>query len=172
MDKLKRLKNQTLAKVYTKIPSLLDLYAKGAELVINTTTPFTPLSRPLDHSRVALVTTGGIHTKDQKPFDMSDKNGDPSYRMIPSNIGMAQLRITHDYYNHKDALADPNLVVPIEPLERLLHQGHIGSIGPRVVSFMGHIMGEHLQTLIQVSAPEVALALKDDEVDAVFLTPT
>ena len=172
MGKLKRLKNQALAKVYTKIPSLLDLYAKGAKLVVNTTTPFTPLSRPLDRSRVALVTTGGIHTKDQKPFDMSDKKGDPSYRMIPSNISMAQLSITHDYYNHKDALADPNLVVPIEPLGRLLHQGHIGSIGPRVFSFMGHIMGEHLQTLIQVSAPEVAAALKADEVDAAFLTPT
>ena len=47
MGKFKRLKNQTLAKVYTKIPSLVDLYAKGAELVVNTTTPFSPLNKPL-----------------------------------------------------------------------------------------------------------------------------
>jgi len=172
MGKFKRLKNQTLAKVYTKIPSLVDLYAKGAELVVNTTTPFSPLNKPLERCRLVLVTTGGIHAIDQKPFDMSDKKGDPSYRELPSDIGVEQLTITHDYYNHADALADPNLVLPIEPLRQLLHQGMIGSIGPRFFSFMGHIMGEHLKTLTDTTAPEVAAALIADEVDAAFLTPT
>ena len=172
MGKFKRLKNQTLAKVYTKIPSLVDLYAKGAELVVNTTTPFSPLNKPLERCRLVLVTTGGTHARDQKPFDMSDKKGDPSYRELPSDIGVEQLTITHDYYNHADALADPNLVLPIEPLRQLLHQGMIGSIGPRFYSFMGHVTGEHLKTLTDTTAPEVAAALIADEVDAAFLTPT
>ena len=172
MGKFKRLKNQTLAKVYTKIPALVDLYAKGAELVVNTTTPFSPLKKPLEQSRLVLVTTGGIHAKDQKPFDMSDKKGDPSYRELRSDIGVEQLTITHDYYNNADALADPNLVLPIEPLRQLLHQGMIGSIGPRFFSFMGHVTGEHLKTLTDTTAPEVAAALIADEVDAAFLTPT
>ena len=172
MGKFKRMKNQTLAKVYTKIPSLVDLYAKGAELVVNTTTPFSPLNKPLKRCRLALVTTGGIHARDQKPFDMSHKKGDPSYRELRSDIGVEQLTITHDYYNHADALADPNLVLPIEPLRQLLHQGVIGSIGPRFFSFMGHVTGEHLKTLTDTTAPEVAEALIADEVDAAFLTPT
>jgi D-proline reductase (dithiol) PrdB len=172
MSKFKRAKNRTLAKVYTKVPSLLDLYAKGADLVVNTTTPFTPLNTPLKNSRIALVTTGGIHPKDQKPFDMADKKGDPSYREFASEISVEQLTITHDYYNHADALSDPNLVLPIEPLRRLLHQGLIGSIGPRLFSFMGHVTGEHLKTLTETTAPEVAAALIADEVDAAFLTPT
>ena len=108
MGKFKRMKNRTLAKVYTKIPSLVDLYAKGAELVVNTTTPFSPLNKPLEQCRLVLVTTGGTHTRDQKPFDMSDKKGDPSYRELCSDIGLEQLTITHDYYNHADALADHN----------------------------------------------------------------
>ena len=172
MGKFKRLKNQTLAKVYTKMPSLVDLYAKKAELVVNTTTPFSPLKRPLAQCRIILITTGGIHARDQKPFDMSDKKGDSSYRELPSDIDVQQLTITHDYYHHADALADPNLVLPIEPLRQLLHQGMIGSIGPRFFSFMGHVTGEHLETLTDTTAPEVAAALIVDEVDAAFLTPS
>ena len=172
MGKFKRLKNQTFAKVYTKVPSLLNLYAKRADLLVNTSTPFTPLSKPLDRCQLALVTSGGIHAKDQKPFDMADKNGDPSYREIPSDISVGQLTITHDYYHHADALADPNLVLPIEPLRQLMHEGMIGSVGPRFFSFMGHIFGENLKTLTQTTAPEVAAALVADKVDVAFLTPT
>lgn len=172
MGKFKRFKNQTFAKVYSKIPSLVDLYAKQADLVVKTTTPFTPLKKPLESCQISLVTTGGVHTKKQKPFDMADKKGDPSYREISSDIAVEQLTITHDYYNHADALADPNLVLPIEPLRELLQQGKIGSIGPRFFSFMGHIMGDHIKTLTQETAPEVAAALISDGVDAVFLTPT
>jgi len=172
MGKFKRAKNRTFAKVYTKIPSLVDLYAKTADLVVNTTTPFTPLSKPLDHCRVALVTTGGVHALDQKPFDMSDKNGDPSYREIPSDMDPGKLTITHNYYNHADGLADPNLVIPIEPLRQLFRQRVIGSVGPRFFAFMGHVQSEHLETLTQITAPEVATALKTDEVDVAFLTPT
>ncbi len=171
MGKFKRLKNQTLAKVYTKVPALVDLYAKGADLVVHTSTPFTPLSKPLDRCQLALITTGGMHAKDQKPFDMVDKRGDPSYREIPSDISVGQLTITHDYYNHTEALADPNLLLPIEPLRLLHRQGLIGSIGPRFFSFMGHISGDHLKTLIHSTAPEVAGALIADNVDAAFLTP-
>jgi D-proline reductase (dithiol) PrdB len=172
MGKFKRFKNQTVAKVYTKIPSLVDLYAKQADLVVNTTTPFTPLKKPLNLCRIGLITTGGLHTKRQKPFDMADKKGDPSYREISSDIPFEQLTITHDYYNHADALADPNLILPTEPLRQLLEQGAIGSIGPRFFSFMGHIMGDHLKTLTQETTPEVASSLTGDGVDAAFLTPT
>ena len=172
MGRFKRMKNQSFAKVYTKIPSLVDLYAKTADLVVNDTTPFTPLSKPLDHCRVVLVTTGGVHSRDQKPFDISDKNGDPSYRELPASINPRQLTITHDYYNHADALADLNLVLPIEPLRQLLHERVIGSVGPRFFSFMGHIQSAHLETLTRVTAPGVAAALKTDKVDVAFLTPT
>ena len=172
MGKFKRFKNQTVAKVYTKIPSLVDLYAKQADLVVNTTTPFTPLKKPLNLCRISLITTGGVHSKNQKPFDMADKKGDPSYREISSDIAMKQLTITHDYYNHADALADPNLVLPIEPLRELFQQGKVGSIGSRFFSFMGHIMERHIETLTHETAPEVAAALLSDGVDAAFLTPT
>jgi len=171
MSTLKKFKDQTLAKVYAKIPSLLDLYAQRADLVVNTVAPLTPLPRSLGTCCVALVTTAGLHLPQQEPFDMTDKHGDPSYREIPSSVGIEELTITHDYFAKADALADPNLVLPMEPLRQLAREGTIGSIGPRFFSFMGHILGEHLKTLIRTTAPKAAAALKADGVDAVFLTP-
>ena len=171
MSTFKKFKDQTLAKVYARVPSLLDLYAQRADLMVNDAAPLTPLARPLRTCRVALVTTAGLHLPQQEPFDMTDKNGDPSYREIPSSIGIEELTITHDYFPKADALADPNLVLPMEPLRRLAREGTIGSIAPRFFSFMGHILGEHLGTLARTTAPGVAAALKADGVDAVFLTP-
>jgi D-proline reductase (dithiol) PrdB len=171
MSTLKKFKDQTLAKVYARIPSLLDLYAQRADLVVNDVAPLTPLSRPLRACRVALVTTAGVHLLQQEPFNMTDKNGDPSYREIPSSIGIEELTITQDYFPKADALADPNLVLPIEPLRRLAREGTVGSIAPRFFSFMGHILGDHLETLTRTTAPEAAAALEADGVDAVFLTP-
>jgi D-proline reductase (dithiol) PrdB len=171
MSTLKKFKDQTLAKVYAKVPSLLDLYAQRADLVVNAAAPLTPLPRPLRTCCVALVTTAGLHLPQQEPFDMTDKHGDPSYREIPSSVGIEELTITHDYFAKADALADPNLVLPMEPLRQLAREGTIGSIAPRFFSFMGHILGEHLKTLIRTTAPKAAAALKADGVDAVFLTP-
>ena len=171
MGKLKNIKNKAFTKVYSKIPSLVDLYAKHADLVVNTTTPFAPLNKPLNRCRVSLVTTGGVHTKDQQPFDMTDNKGDPTYRELPSTTSVEELTITHNYYNHTDALDDPNLVLPLDPLRQLLQQGIIGEIGPRVFSFMGHIMDHHLKALAEETAPEVAAALVADKVDVAFLTP-
>jgi len=172
MAKFKEIKNKAFSRVYTKIPSLVDLYAKYAALVVNTSTPFTPLTKPLNRCQVALVTSGGVHTKDQPPFDMADKKGDPTYRELPSSTSVEKLTISHNYYNNTNALEDPNLVLPLDPLHQLLQQGMIGEIGPRVFSFMGHIMDNHLKTLAEETAPEVAAALVADKVDVVFLTPT
>jgi D-proline reductase (dithiol) PrdB len=171
MSAFKKLKDQTLAKVYAKIPALLDLYAQRADLVVNDAAPLTPLPRPLQTCRVALLTSAGLHLPRQEPFDMTDKNGDPSFREIPSSVGIEELTITHDYFPKADAVADPNLVLPIEPLRRLAREGTIGSIAPRFFSFMGHLLGEHLKTLIETTAPKVAAALKADGVEAAFLTP-
>ena len=50
-------------------------------------------------------------------------------------------------------------------------EGRVAGMGPRVYSFMGHIDGRHLATLMDRTAPAVAERLRDDGVHAVFLTP-
>jgi len=79
--------------------------------------------------------------------------------------------ITHNYYDHKDADQDINVVFPMERLRELEIEGTIAGIAPKHFSFMGHILGHHIETLINRTGPEVAKMLEADGVDAVFMTP-
>ena len=79
--------------------------------------------------------------------------------------------ITHDYYDHTDAEKDLNIVFPIERLREFASEGIISKAADTHYSFMGHIMGPHIYTLMEVNAPEVAARLKKQKVDYVLLTP-
>ena len=79
--------------------------------------------------------------------------------------------ITHDYYDHTDAGKDVNIVFPIERLQEFASEGIIGKVADTHYTFMGHIMGPHIYTLMEVSVPEIAAGLKKKGVDYVFLTP-
>jgi len=168
---LKTMKDRILAKLFTRVPVLVERWAKSDRFITHIDTPWTPVSKALEESRVALVTTAGIHLRSQQPYDMGDKEGDPSYREIPGEIDVGSLLITHNYYDHKDADRDINVVFPIERLRELENERIIGKAALRHFSFMGHIMGRHVSTLINRTGPEVARLLKADSVDAVFLTP-
>ena len=53
-------------------------------------TPWTPMAKPLSESKVALVTTAGLHVRGDKPFIAEHtKGGDTSYRTIPRSAGAA-----------------------------------------------------------------------------------
>ena len=79
--------------------------------------------------------------------------------------------ITHDYYDHRDAEKDLNIVFPVTRLKEMAADRIVGSAADHHVSFMGHIKGGHLETLLEKYAPEVAARFVQDRVDAVFLTP-
>lgn len=133
--------------------------------------PWTPFKGQVNQSRVALVTTAGMHLKSEPPFNMRDPAGDPSFRPIPADAAPGSWTITHDYYDHADADKDINVVFPFEVLRELAELGEIGSVNDRHFSFMGHILPPHIQTLMHKTAPQVAQLLKQDRVDIVLLTP-
>jgi D-proline reductase (dithiol) PrdB len=120
---------------------------------------------------VAIVTTGGVHLTGDQPFDMDDPDGDPSWREVPIDADSEACTITHDYYNHADADKDLNLVFPVERLRELAERGVIGELCKAAYSFMGHIEGEHLDTLRSKSAAEVAARLKEAGADYALLVP-
>ncbi len=170
--KLKTVKDRFFARLFTRYPWLMRRWARKAEFMESTDSPWTPLRKDLKDCRVALITTGGVHLKTQTPFDMSDPEGDPTFREIPSDIDRENLTITHDYYDHRDGDADINVVLPLDRLAELAEEGFIGSTSASAFSFMGHIIGEHVTTLINETSPDVASKLKADSVDVVLLTPT
>jgi len=132
--------------------------------------PFTRLRKPLHACRIALITTGGVHLRTQQPFDMGDSRGDPSFRAIPADTPAEQLTITHDYYDHRDAERDLNILFPLALGRELVARGALGSLGTGY-SFMGHIEPPHVETLLRRTAPEVARRLRQEQIDAVLLTP-
>ncbi len=79
--------------------------------------------------------------------------------------------ITHNYYDHRDADLDINIVLPTDRLRERESERTIGGIARRHFSFMGHILGRHVDTLVTRTGPEVAALLKGDGADIVFLTP-
>ncbi len=129
------------------------------------------LSRPIEQARVALVTTAGFHLPDQEPFDESVRGGDDSFRIIPADADVSQLRSSHrsDAFDHAGIEADPNVALPLERLRELAAEGRIGGVAPRHLSFMGSITAP--ARLIRQTAPQAAELLRADGVEAVVLTP-
>ena len=129
--------------------------------------PFVKPKKSLDRSRLALVTTGGVHLPDQPRFDIDDPAGDCSYREIPTTAN--DLTWTHAYHRPEES-SDLDAVFPLQTLRILVREGLVGGLSARHFSFMGAI---HDPTpLVESTAHEVAGNLVEDQVDVVLLTPS
>jgi D-proline reductase (dithiol) PrdB len=84
--------------------------------------PYTPRRRELNETVFALVTTAGVHLRDQEPFDLA---GDNSWRLIPGDVESKRLMVTHGHYDHRHADTDINCVFPIDRLRELADEGVI-----------------------------------------------
>ena len=129
--------------------------------------PFVRPRKPLNESRLALVTSGGVHLPDAPRFDIDDPSGDCSYREIPT--GAPSLTWTHAYYR-PDEGTDLDAVFPLRTVRGLVDEGVIGEINGRHFSFMGAIHDP--APLAEETAPEVARKLAGDGVDVALLTPS
>jgi D-proline reductase (dithiol) PrdB len=104
------------ARLFTRKRSVLSLWERHSRGVTFPDVPWVPLARPSRDLIVAMVTTAGVHLRTDLPFAMSDRAGDPSFREIPSGAQGPDLMVTHDYYAHRDADRDSNVVFPIDRL--------------------------------------------------------
>jgi len=167
----KRTFHRWTAHLAARWPRLSDHLVASFEPLALTEVPWQPIQKPLHQATVALVTTAGIHHRDQAPFDMMDPLGDPSFRVIDPNTIAGDYRISHDYYDHRDADRDLNVVFPIARLLEMRAEHCVGALADKHFSFMGHIDGRHVNTLTERTAPRVAQLLKAMKVDVVLLTP-
>jgi D-proline reductase (dithiol) PrdB len=136
------------------------------------TTPWTPLRQELAQSTVALVTTAGLHLREDKPFISDPKGGDASYRVIPATAIAADILQSHVSigFDHTAFYRDINVTFPIDRLRELVARGSIGRLAQHYYSFMGAIRNP--RRLLEETGPEVAQRLKAEGVDVVLLTPT
>jgi D-proline reductase (dithiol) PrdB len=131
--------------------------------------PFTPFEGDLAKITVSLVTAGGVHLRDQEPFNIADELGDLSYRVIPEDVDSGELMVTHHHYDHSDADKDINVVFPIDALRDLKAENFIGGVARKHIGYMGYTM--QLKAMYEGTAREIANEIdKGSRADAVVLT--
>jgi D-proline reductase (dithiol) PrdB len=130
--------------------------------------PVLKTTKPLNQLRLALITTAGLHTKQDRPFDTQGSGMD--YRIIPveteeKDFVMSHLSVNFDRSGFQ---SDTNVVFPLQRLKELVKDSVIGSLAKFHYSFMGAIAPV---TRYEEKVKELATLLKQDGVDAVILTP-
>jgi D-proline reductase (dithiol) PrdB len=127
--------------------------------------PYTPRFRELRDSTFALVSTAGVHLRDQEPYNLE---GDNTWRLLPGDVQASQLMLTHGHYDHSDADQDINCIFPIDRLRELAAEGLIGGVSNRHIGFMGYT--QKMRDLYEHAAPEIAKLVARSDADAVLLT--
>ncbi len=121
---------------------------------------------PLNKRRVAIITTAGLHGRQDRPFQM---NRDDCYRVIPGNVQANDLVMSHlaASFDRSGFQRDWNVVFPIDRLREMAAEGIIGSAADFHYSYNS--------VSAQPDRPEpileIADLLKKDNVDAALLFP-
>ena len=74
------------------LPRIIATFYKMTEREPELPIPWTPFTKPVSSAKFGLVTSGGLYPEEsQQPFNIErevaePKWGDPSYRVIPSNV--------------------------------------------------------------------------------------
>ena len=171
LNTLRKRKDRWIARLLVAFPALYHKWVDSGEFVKSQDIPWSSLDKPASACKLAFITTGGFYVSGQEPFNMDDPEGDPSFREIPSVIDPSLLQISHNYYDHRDAEVDPNIILPVGIAQKLVEMGDVKEINHRFFSFMGHLTGDQLETLQIETAPEVAKLLVADGVEIAILTP-
>jgi D-proline reductase (dithiol) PrdB len=134
--------------------------------------PYTPCIKPLHEMNIAIVTTAGVHIKDQNPFHLSRMDPDISYRVIPRDIDSAQLTVTNaaplHEYDCRITKEDINTIFPIDRLTELAEQGFIGGVAQRHYSLMGYIL--RFNKLMNETLPGLVKKIVRSDTDGVILS--
>ncbi len=133
----------------------------------NESAPWTPVRKDLDKSKVVLISSSGAYRKDQTPFN--PVKNDLTFREIPKDTDVKDLRISHDNYDHMDADKDINCVFPVEWMKELEEEGFIGEFSEINFTFMGRIFRK--TELLNAMIPALLIRLKQMSIDLAFLVP-
>jgi D-proline reductase (dithiol) PrdB len=136
--------------------------------------PWAPLSRPLEESTVALISSAGLALKTDRPFDQEGERlnpwwGDPSFRILPRTATAQDVKLYHLHIHPRVVAQDLNTVLSVQRLQALEESGEIGCSAANHYSFMGYTLQP--QALLEESTPAMIRQMKRDGVNVVVLVP-
>ena len=135
---------------------------------VNDTAPFTALGKPLAACRLAIVTTAGVHRRQDRPFGP----GDQTYRVIPAETPPGDIVQSHTSlgFDRVPIMRDLNISFPIDRTRELVARGELGGLAPNSYSFMG--AQREAARIEKETGPEVGQRLRDEGADIALITPT
>lgn len=148
-------------------------YARDYRWAHNTDGPFTPLAKPLARCRVMLVSTASVVRLDDAGQPMESlpiiSGRDVEVFPVPSDIPVERLHSTsEDHDRVQTDMSDPNAYFPLGRLREFVAEGVLGSLAPEALRLLpSYSQGKTLT----VDAPEVLRRAREQEVDAVVLSP-
>jgi hypothetical protein len=137
-----------------------------------TSAPFQPLKKPLDQSRVTIITTAAPYdpTKGNQGPGAKYNGGAKFYSVYAGDTGETHdLRISHIAYDRVHTSAeDSGTWFPLPQVLRLAREGRIGEVAPR---FFGAPTNRSHRVTIDTDAPEILARCLEDKVDVAVVVP-
>jgi D-proline reductase (dithiol) PrdB len=156
--------------------SFVPMYENPAILPGEEDPVWTPFEPRLADASIAMISSAGLSLEgEQEPFDLDRERreptwGDPSFRVLPHDLGDRALAMSHLHVNNTDVLADRNVALPVDVLDEVVAEGRVGSAAPSHVSVMGYQEGG-LEVWRNETAPAIIELLRSQETSGVILAP-
>jgi hypothetical protein len=135
-------------------------------LVTPSKSSWQPITKPLNRSRVALLTSAALRLTDQPPFTPRE---DLSYRRISSDPAAGKIIIDHHSGIGRIPRQDPEIVFPRTALAALAQKRIVGELSPYHFSLMGGV--RQYREIENELAPAIAGELAKAQVDLALLVP-
>jgi D-proline reductase (dithiol) PrdB len=134
--------------------------------------PFTRLARPLQESRIALITTAALYQSDKgdqgpgAPYNAAAK----FYQVYSGDTAKDHdLRISHIAIDRAHTTAeDQGSYFPLKAMRRAQEQGLFGALAQR---FHGAPTNRSHRTTLDIDCPEIVRRCLEDSADAAVLVP-
>ena len=133
-------------------------------------------TKPLAKAKIALLSSAGIFLADkQDPFDIERERqeptwGDPTLRLIGSDVKQSEIDATHLHINTADLLQDLDTALPIRRLNELVADGVVGDAANEHYSVMGY-QQDGAEVWQNKTGPEIASHCHANDIDALILAP-
>lgn len=118
--------------------------------------------------RVALLSSAGLYLEGQRPFNYNSFYGDWSYRELPGDFALTDLRLTESDFDRRGFEADRASLFPLPELKAVLPE-FSGRTAEHHFSLLGFCLKP--KKLLEAAVPRILKTLREDETNLVLLFP-